>query len=93
MVLQLRQQGKPLSGDEARDLYVLLQAKLGHFREEIGDIMITSTLEISQPQSQRDVYIATGVAAFVVLLLAATVVAGAILTYRWRESKRMKEMR
>ena len=55
--------------------------------------MIVSTSEISQPQSQRDVYVATGITAFMVVLLAATVVAGAIVTYRWRESKRMKEMR
>ena len=70
-----------------------LQAKLGNFRGEIGEIMIVSTSEVSQPQSQRDVYVATGITAFMVVLLAATVVAGAIVTYRWRESKRMKEMR
>ena len=66
---------------------------MGNFRGEIGEIMIVSTSEISQPQSQRDVYVATGITAFMVVLLAATVVAGAIVTYRWRESKRMKEMR
>ena len=54
-----------------------------------------STSEMNRPQSHRDgdVYVATGITAFVVVLLVATVVAGAIVTYRWRESKRMKEMR
>ena len=64
---------------------------MGNFRADIGEIIIESS-DINET-SQPAVYIVTGVAVFVVLLLAAILVVGAIIMYRWRERKRMKDMR
>ena len=64
---------------------------MGNFKADIGEIIIQSASVAHSPH--KIIYIGSAVVGVVFVLLLATSVVVPILVYRWRERKRVSEMR